>query len=76
METWVPVFCTVVYVPVSPLLVPHLVKNVYMHQVHVFMSIQLPMLAKPPMDCYTETWKPLCGTACVCPSHPDDGPTP
>ena len=44
--------------------------------VHVFMSTKLPMLAQPPMHCYMETWIPLCGSVCVCPSHHTTGPRP
>ena len=33
--------------------------------VHVFVSIGLPMLAKPSMDSYMETWVPLYGNVCV-----------
>ena len=44
--------------------------------VHVCMSTQLPMLAQHPMDSYMETWISLCGSVCVCPSHPASGQTP
>ena len=44
--------------------------------VHVFMSTCLPMLAQPSMDSYFETRVPLCGSVCVCPSHPAFGHKP
>ena len=75
METWLPCMAQCMF-PSHLISVPIPCLECVHASVHVFMSTQLSMLAQPPMHCYMETWISLCGSVCVCPSHPTTDPTP
>ena len=65
-----------VFVTINLFLVTHLCQNVYMHQVHVFMFIWLPISVWYPVDSYMERCVPLCSTACVYSNYSISGNVP
>ena len=74
METWV-LMCVIVCISVTLILVPHLGKNVYMHQSMYLCLPHSPCLLHP-ISIFTWKCGFLCVALCVCSSHFTYVPTP